>query len=173
VRFPSCDPPATAGGAGVLGNLDAARRCRFGGAVSYFDEDNAIEQAIGALKTRISAPIRVLNLTIAPDQITLRAQDVANRNRVDEWRFERMNVAGVNWDRTSGPNPYQISLINPNLEANLFELDEVDFAATIKLARAAIERAGLANKAQVTRMKLARQVTCRRRQAARSDGQWT
>ena len=157
----------------MLGNLDAARRCRFGGAVSYFDEDNAIEQAIGALKTRISAPIRVLNLTIAPDQITLRAQDVANRNRVDEWRFERMNVAGVNWDRTSGPNPYQISLINPNLEANLFELDEVDFAATIKLARAAIERAGLANKAQVTRMKLARQVTCRRRQAARSDGQWT
>lgn len=132
--------------------------CRFGEAVSYFGEDNAIEQAIGALKARIGAPVRVLNLSIAPDQITLRAQDAANRNRVDEWRIERMNVAGINWDRTSGPNPYQITLINPNLEANLFELDEVDFASAVKLARAAVVRAGLANKAQVTRMELARQV---------------
>ena len=132
--------------------------CRFGGATSYFDEDHAIEQAIAALKTRVRAPVRVLNLTIAPDRITLRAQNAANRSRVDEWRLARVNVAVVNWDRTSGPSPYEVTLINPNLEANLFELDEVDFASAIKLARATVERAGLANKAQVTRMELARQV---------------
>lgn len=132
--------------------------CRFGGAVSYFDEDSAIEQAIETLKARLGAPVRVLNLSIAPDQITLRAQDAANRDRVDEWRIERMHVAGMNWDRTSGPSPYQLTLINPNLEANLFELDEIDFGSAIKVARAAVERAGLANKAQATRMELARQV---------------
>ena len=132
--------------------------CRFGGAISYFDEDNAIEQAIGTLKARIGAPVRVLNLSIAPDQVTIRAQDPANRNRVDEWRLTRMNVVGINWDRVSGPSSYQLTLIDPNLEANLFELDEVDFASAIKLARAAVERAGLASKAQVTRMAIARQV---------------
>ena len=60
--------------------------CRFGGAVSYFDEDNAIEQAVGALKARIGAPVRVLNLSVTPDQITLRAQDAAIRRRDRDWR---------------------------------------------------------------------------------------
>ena len=132
--------------------------CRFGGAVSYFDEDDAIAQAIGALKQRIGTPVRVLNLAIEPDQLMLRVQDSANRNNVNEWRLARMSIAGINWDRTSGPSPYQLALVNPNLEANLFEIDEVDFTSSAKLARAAIERAALANKARVTRMELARQV---------------
>ncbi len=132
--------------------------CRFGGPVSFFDEDNAIERAIGTLKARIGAPVRVLELSIAPDQVTIRAQDPAKRNRVDEWRLERMNAAWINWDRVSGPSPYQVTLVNPDLEANLFDLDEVDFETSIKLARAAVERASLAGKSRVTHMEIARQV---------------
>lgn len=132
--------------------------CRFGGSVSFFDEDNAIERAVASLKARIGAPVRVLELTIGPDHVTIGAQDPANRNRIDQWRLERMNVAWINWDRTSGPSPYEVTLVNPDLEANLFDLDEVDFDASIKLARAAIERAGLAGKSRVTRMEIARQI---------------
>jgi hypothetical protein len=132
--------------------------CRFGEAVSFFDEDNAIERAIGTFRERMGAPMRVLNISIAPDQITIRAQDAANRSRVNEWRLVRMHVAALNWDRVSGPSPHELSLINPDLEANLFELDEIDFAAATTLARMAVERAALADKARVTRMEIARQV---------------
>ena len=71
--------------------------CRFGGAVSYFDEDEAIAQAIGSLKQSIGTPVRVLNLAIEPDQLALRVQDPANRNNVNEWRLARVNVAWINW----------------------------------------------------------------------------
>ncbi len=132
--------------------------CRFGEAVGFFDEDNAIEQAIGTFRERMGAPVRVLNISIAPDQITIRAQDSSNRSNVNEWRLIRMHVAAINWDRVSGPSPHQLTLINPDIEANLFELDEIDFAAATTLARMAIERAALADKARVTRMEIARQV---------------
>src|SRR5262249_47900441 len=60
-------------------------------------------------------------------------------------------------DRIAGPTPYQPSLVNPDLEANLFELREVDLDTASKLARAAIERAALKDPASVTRMEIARQ----------------
>jgi len=142
----------------MLACLAVLTGCRFGGSVSFFDEDNAIERAVASLKARIGAPVRVLELTIGPDHVTIGAQDPAIRNRIDQWRLERMNVAWINWDRTSGPSPYEVTLVNPDLEANLFDLDEVDFDASIKLARAAIERAGLAGKSRVTRMEIARQI---------------
>jgi hypothetical protein len=132
--------------------------CRFGEAVSFFDEDNAIEQAIGTFRERMGAPARVLNISIAPDQITIRAQDASNRSNINEWRLIRMHVAAINWERVSGPSPHKLTLINPDLEANLFELDEIDLAAASTLARMSVERAALANKARVTRMEIARQV---------------
>ena len=132
--------------------------CRFGETVSFFDEDTAIAQAIGTFRERIGAPVHVLNVSITPDDVTIRAQDPNNRSRVDEWRLDRVHVVAVNWDRVSGPSPYPLTLINPDLEANLFDLDEIDFAASIKLARAAVERAGLAGNARAMRMEIARQV---------------
>ncbi len=144
--------------AAMLACLVMLAGCRFGEAVSYFDEDNAIEQAIGTFRERMGAPVRVLNISIAPDQITIRAQDAANRSRVNEWRLVRMHVAALNWERVSGPSPHELTLINPDLEANLFELGEIDLAAASTLARAAVEHAALADKARVTRMEIARQL---------------
>lgn len=132
--------------------------CRFGEQVGLFDDDAAIERAIVTLKQSIGNPVRVLNVSIAPNQIAMRVQDPNNRSHVDEWRLDRMHMLFVNWDRVSGPLPYQLTLVNPDLEANLFELGEIDFASTLALARAAVERAGLADKARVTHMEIARQV---------------
>ena len=74
-------------------------------AVSLFDDAKGIEQAISALRERLGRRVFVLKLLIAPDQITIRVQDLQNRSRVDEWRFERMRVAWLNWERTSSNTP--------------------------------------------------------------------
>jgi hypothetical protein len=131
--------------------------CRFGEPANPFSDDTAIERAIATLRRDIGGPLRVLNLSIEPEQIVIRVQDRNNRTHVDEWRLDRVNMVAVSWDRVSGPLPYQLTLVNPDLEANLFELGEIDFSAAPALARAAIERAKLSGKPQVTRMEIARQ----------------
>ncbi len=131
--------------------------CRFGEPANPFSDDTAIERAIATLKQDIGSRLRVLNLSVEPEQIVIRVQDPANRTRVDEWRLDRVNMVAVSWDRVSGPLPYQLTLVNPDLEANLFELGEIDFSAATALARAAIERAKLSGKPRVTRMEIARQ----------------
>jgi hypothetical protein len=144
--------------AALLVGVVSLSGCRFGDAISFFDEDNAINGAAQVLRERIGAPVRMLNVAITPDRVAFRVQDPNNRNHIDEWRLDRMSLAWINWERLSGPNPYQITLVNPDLEANLFELDEVDLASATKLAREAIERAALKDKASVMRMEIARQV---------------
>lgn len=132
--------------------------CRFGTTASFFDEDAGIEKAVAMLREQLGSPVRALNLSMAPDRITIRVQDPSNRSHIDEWRLDRMQFAGFGWDRVSGPLPYQLTLVNPDLEANLFELDEVDFTAAATLARTAVERAALAGPARATHMEIARRV---------------
>ncbi len=132
--------------------------CRFGAPVSFFDESGGIAEAVDSLRQRLSAPLHALNVTIEPARIAVRVQHPRIRNRVEEWRVERLAMAGMNWDRVSGPHPYELTLINPDLEGNLFELDEIDFASAPRLVRAAVERAALPGKAQVVRIEIARLV---------------
>lgn len=146
--------------------------CNLGAPASLFDEDGAIKHSIAALHERIGGKVLALNVLISPDTVTIRAQNPADRSRVDEWRLTRVHMASLNWERGSGPEPYTPNLINPDLEANLFDLDGVDFSGAGKLARAALERAGLADKAQVTRMELARRTFVLPRPAS-GDVRWT
>ena len=53
----------------------------------------------------------------------------------------------------------RLDLINRDLEANLFDLDEVDFSSAPKLARAAIERVALEDRARVAGMEIVRPVS--------------
>ena len=132
--------------------------CRLGDAPSFFAEDNPVPQAVDAIKARIGGPLRALGVVIAPDEITLRIQDPRDRRHVDEWRLDHVNTGLVSWDRLSGPQPFRLDLVNPDLEANLFDLDEVDFSALGRLIPAAFERAGLEDAAHIARMEIARQV---------------
>ena len=133
--------------------------CRIGDPISFFAEDKAIEQAFAMLKERMgTSKVRALSVTITPGEVALRAQDPKDKRHVDEWRVSRMSMAGISWERQSGPNAVKLELINPNLEDNLFDLDSVDIAAAGRLARAAIERARLESPARVSRMEIVRQV---------------
>ena len=142
----------------MLACLAVLAGCRFGEAVSLFDDAEGIAQAIGALRERIGERVFALKVSITADEILVLAQNPADRNRVNDWRLTRVHVAALNWDRTSGPSAFELRLINPDLEANLFDLREIDFAAAMTLARAAKKYAALAGAAKVTRMEIAREV---------------
>ncbi len=127
-------------------------------AAGLFDEDTAIEQAVGAIKEKLGGgKVRALKVSITPDEVTLHAQDPNDRRHVDEWRFVRRK-SFLQPQSVSGPRPVQLNLINKDLEANLFDLDEIQFAASAKLIEAAIGRAALEDAARVTQMEIERQV---------------
>jgi hypothetical protein len=127
-------------------------------AATLFDEDTAIEQAVGAITEKLGGgKVRALKLAITPDEVTLQAQDPKDPRHVDEWRFVRQK-SFFQRQSVSGPQAVQLSLINKDLEANLFDLDEIQFAASAKLITAAIGRAALEDGAHVTGMEIERQV---------------
>jgi hypothetical protein len=146
--------------------------CQFGEPVSLFDDNQGLEKAIGALRGRIGGRPYVLNVTIASDAVTIRAQNNADRSRVDEWRLARVHMASFNWERVTGPQAFALRLLNPDLEANLFDLEEVDFAAASAFGRAAVESAALTDKGKLVRMDIARQAYPSPRPAS-GEVRWT
>ncbi len=127
-------------------------------AATLFDDDKAIEQAVGAIKEKLGGgKVRALKLAITPDEVTLQAQDPKDPRHVDEWRFVRQK-SFFQRQSTSGPQPVQLDLINKDLDANLFDLDEIQFAVSAKLIEAALGRAALEDAAQVSGMEIERQL---------------
>ena len=130
--------------------------CRYGGPESLFDDDLGFRLALAQLKSAVGEHARALKIEIESDRIAMSIQDPADRRHVNEWRITRLSVYQFIWDRLSGPSPVALDLMNPNLEENLFNLDDVDFDATARLMKASIERAALEDPGRVTRMEIVR-----------------
>ena len=142
--------------------------CRLGPPDPPLFESGQWEHALEVLKEKIGHPIRALAVEITRDSFSIEAQDPAKPSHIDKWSFEHeragmgRSLLGdlyINWESTSGPTPVELDLINPRLEENLFDLAEVDFAATPRLARAALERAALEDPGEVVKMRIARRLT--------------
>jgi hypothetical protein len=71
-----------------------------------------------------------------------------------------------------GPEAVDLQLLDPDLEANLFDLDAVVFSAMSKLKKAAIERAHIEDAAVVTHMEIARRTFILPRPTS-GDIRWT
>src|SRR5262249_9813199 len=100
---------------------------------------------------------RVLKIEVEADGVAVEAQDPRNRNHVDRWRYGTVTYLRIfSAKRLSGPQAVTPQLVNSDLEANLFDLDAVDFSAAPNLIRAAIARAKLQDAATVTRMTIER-----------------
>lgn len=110
-------------------------------------EGTAMQDAATAFKKKIGGPIKVLSLKIETDSATLRAQDPKDPQHVDEYKY----VKGL----IIGPTPVELNSMERKLDQTLFDLDEVNLAATPALAKAAVERVKLEG-GKVTKMEIER-----------------
>jgi hypothetical protein len=124
-------------GCGVEVNLDRHQ-------VNLF-EGTAAKEAITELSKKIGHPARALNVDITPLSLIVRVQDPAQPSHIDEYGFE--HIYGFNDYIHSvhiyGPKPVQLTLINENLEENLFDLSEVDIPGTPEVSKSAVDRTAL------------------------------
>ena len=110
-------------------------------------EGTAVQEAITELSKRIGHPARALNVDITPLSLIVRVQDPAQPSHIDEYGFEHIYYHEFNDYIHSvhiyGPRPVQLTLINENLEENLFDLSEVNIAGTPEASKSAVDRTAL------------------------------
>jgi len=124
---------------------------------SFLDDPADFAAALSALRGAIGDHPRVLKIEVAADGVVIEAQDPRNPRHVDRWRYGTVtNLKIFSSKRLTGPQPVDLQLVNPDLEANLFDLDAVDLSAAAQLVRAAVARARLQDAAAVTRMTIER-----------------
>jgi hypothetical protein len=145
-----------------------------GGAQAGFIDDNtALSLAISVLRSAIGEHPRVLQIEADANGIEIEAPDPRNPDHIDRWRYGIVNYLGmIPLRHLTGPEPVDPTLINPDIEANLFDLDGVTFAAAPQLIAAAIARAHLQDPATVTHMEIQRQ-TFILPQPSSGDVRWT
>ncbi len=95
-------------------------------------EGTTAKDAAEAFKEKLGGPVRALSLELEPAMATLRAQDPKNLEHVNEYRYAKGIVIG--------PSPVQLNSLERNLKDTLFDLDEINLAATATLAQAAVQR---------------------------------
>lgn len=128
---------------------------RLGEPATFFEEEGAIARAVEALAAK-GGFTRVLSIDVSADEVRIEAQDPANLRHINRWRISRHNVSSFNWEATGGPEPVELNLVNPDLEANLFDLKEVDLKAADGLMKDAVRQAALEDEGAVTAMEIRR-----------------
>ena len=122
----------------------------------YIDDNTTFSLAISVLRGAVGPHARALRMEADVNGIEIHAQDAHNRSHINGWRYGTVTYMGVPLRRLTGPEPIDPALVNPDIEANLFDLDSIDFAAAPKLIHDSIARANLQDPAAVTRMEIAR-----------------
>lgn len=104
-------------------------------------EGKGVADAVAHLTEKMKAPVHVLSIEIKPATVTLQVQDPAAPAHIDEYSYVRLPGAlALLGAEVSGPKPVRLSLINPRLEENLFNLAEVNLAAAPETIREALQR---------------------------------
>jgi hypothetical protein len=130
----------------MVGVLVACNLSKMMSKASMFEGTEA-QDAAAAFKKKIGGPIKALSVKIDKDAMTLQAQDPRNPQHVDEYKYSRGLVIG--------PSPVELNSMDRNLDKTLFDLDELNLAATPALAKAAVERTRLEG-GKVTKMEIER-----------------
>ena len=123
---------------------------------SLVDDGAELSKAIPAIRSAIGNRPRILRIEVEPDVVIVEAQDPNKLTHVNRWRcVNHIGIIPIQW--VFGPEPVELQLLDPDLEANLFDLDAVAFSAAAKLEKAAIERTHIQDRAVVAHMEVARQ----------------
>jgi hypothetical protein len=112
--------------------LSVAIGCRLFSKSNMF-EGTAATDAAAAFQKKVGGPIKALSVEIEKDTMTLKAQDPKNPQNVDEYKYVKGFV--------TGPTPVRLNVMEKNIDQTLFSLDDIDLAATARVATAALERA--------------------------------
>ena len=112
--------------------LSAAIGCKLFSKTNMF-EGTAANEAVEAFRKKVGGPIKALSVEIEKETMTLKAQDPKNPQNVDEYKYVKGFV--------TGPTPVRLNLMEKNVDQTLFSLDDIDLAATARVATAALERA--------------------------------
>ena len=121
------------------------------------DDQNELNHALQALRSAIGSHPRILRIEVTPNILTIVAQDPNNHKHVNQWRCSVARLGFIPIPSVTGPVPFEVSLINPDLEGNLFDLDSIAFPATEKLEKVATEKGYLEDAARIEHMEIARQ----------------
>jgi hypothetical protein len=104
----------------------------------------AAQEAVKKLSSKIGSPARVLSIEIKPATLTMQVQDPAAPSQVNEYTYRVLaGLSALVGPSIAGPKPVRLNLINPNLEENLFDLTQVNFAAVAETVREAARRVAL------------------------------
>ncbi len=123
------------------------------------EDQAALGDALKALHEAVGDHARVLKIEIDAQALTIEAQDPANHSHVDAWTYRRLTLGPIALPRLAGPAPVTPQLVDPDLEANLFDLDAVDLGGLPVLQADAIERAHLADPPISLHIAIERQIT--------------
>lgn len=124
---------------------------------NYLDDNSAFSHAIATLRSALGDHPRVLKIEIDADAVAIEAQDPRNRDHVNRWRYGTVKYLRlVPVKQLTGPRAVDLQLVNPDLEANLFDLDAVDLTAISRLTAASVAHAKLQDAAAVTWIEIAR-----------------
>jgi hypothetical protein len=107
----------------------------------------------------MASPVRVLSIEIKPLTLTMQVQDPTAPGFVNEYTYRALTgVSAMLHSSIIGPRAVHLNLINPNLEENLFDLTEVNFAAVADAAHDAVRRVALEGGGAVQSIHIQRQV---------------
>jgi hypothetical protein len=127
---------------------------------NFFDEGRA-QAGLEKIFDKAGNPTKVLGVDIRSNQLIVELQAVDNPSHIDRYidRIATDTVGRWLWpESVSGPTPVELSLPNPDVDANLFALKPAALANVARLAAASVKRAALEDPAVVDRMELRRQL---------------
>ena len=108
-------------------------------------EGTTANEAWTELTTKIGHSVKAFSVDITPLSLAIRVQDPAKPSHIDEYKLEHVYALRdfFHYVNVSGPAPFQPTLVNDNLEENLFDLNEVNIEGIAETAKSAINRAAL------------------------------
>ena len=129
----------------------------FGNAAAdtMFDEGRA-KGAFAAIEKKAGHKLHLLSLTIRPEELRLLASSPNKPGEVETWRMQATPTRDVGNNSPALLSLEPAQLISGSLEDNLIDMDVNGLAIVPQLAGAALTRARLQSRGQVTAMELRR-----------------
>jgi hypothetical protein len=144
---------------GMLG-LCALSGCHPDAPSKTLFDPNVAQEAANKMIAKLKPPVRAFSVEITPTSMVLQAQDPSKPTHVDAYTYSLISgmLSQLKKDLVTGPEPVELNLINPRLEENLFNLDEVDLSRVAATVREAVERASMEDPGSIRTIRIQRRL---------------